>query len=309
MKEKLKAVILVPYVASHEDSSEPLAEAAVLYGEYFNDAATLQIAGKGFEGRMYIKNQVGFYIVGEGKTNASMYCSALLNEQSFDFSDTKFILFGCCGAARDVGVVGDIYLIAETLDFDLGYHADFRDIQNNSGHSWYPNESYLRFGYIDLENEFFNKSFEIIKQENAVTTENAKNLMAKTFNNEQWAIRDPKILKATSVTSDSYWKGNYDHENAKYVVDYYKCKYPFAATDMEDIAVAQVFKTYNMLDKLIIMRFAVNMDVFMAGQSSENLWGSNKRLVDKNSFDDFSDIFPIATKTATNIVWKIIQNL
>lgn len=40
---------------------------------------------------------------------------------------------------------------------------------------------------------------------------------------------------------------------------------------MEDIAVAQVLKNYNKLNHLLIMRFAVNTDVFMADQNVQTL--------------------------------------
>ena len=40
---------------------------------------------------------------------------------------------------------------------------------------------------------------------------------------------------------------------------------------MEDIAVAQVLKKYNMLDQLIEFRYAVNTDVFMDGQTPQSL--------------------------------------
>lgn len=114
-------------------------------------------------------------------------------------------------------------------------------------------------------------AFNLAKNEKAVTTKDAKDMMAKSFDNADWAVRDPKIMKASSVTSDSYWKGNYDHSNAQYVANYYSCKYPFAATDMEDIAVAQVFKNHSILDNLLVMRFSVNTDVFMTNQTPKTL--------------------------------------
>lgn len=306
MKEKLNTVVLVPYVASGESKETPTAEAQFLYQDYFNEAKTAQILGSNLEGRMYVKDQIGLYIIGEGKTNASMYCSALLNNDQFDLSDSKFILFGCCGCARDLGVVGDIYLVGETVDYELGHHADSREDGASASHSWYPNESFSRFGYIDLQTDFFNKAYDLIKDEKPQTTENAKNFMAKTFNNEAWAIRDPQIMQVSSVTADSYWKGNYDHTNAKYVSDYYKCKLPFGVTDMEDIAVAQVFKQYNKLDNFLILRYAVNTDVFMAGQNPELIWGEGKGSFDSSGFDNFNDAFPVATKRATEILLKLL---
>lgn len=267
----MKTIILVPYVASGESSEVPTAEAKFLFEEHFKNGSYEQILGSGLEGRLFINGDVGLYIIGEGKTNASMYITALLNNNEFDFSDTKFILFGCCGCAKGRGVVGDIYLVAEAVDYDLGHHSDARELQDESGHTWFPNESFERFGYLNLENKFYNKAFDLIKNDKALTTQNAKDFMAKTFNNEDWATRNPKILKATSVTSDSYWKGEFDHKKAEYIVSYYKCKHEFYATDMEDMAVAQVLNIHNLLDKLLVLRFAVNTDVFMHGQSPASI--------------------------------------
>ena len=70
---------------------------------------------------------------------------------------------------------------------------------------------------------------------------------------------------------------------------------------------AQVFKNYNLLDKLLIMRFAVNTDVFMADQNPENLWGEGKGSFDSSAFDNFDDAFPVVTKRATEILIKIIN--
>ena len=307
MNEKLKFVILVPYVASGEDQENPSAEAEHFFRHYFNDAQNKQIVGDSFEGSLYIKGDVGLYIIGEGKTNAAINCTALLNDKSFDFVDTKFIEFGCCGCVKEVGVVGDIYLIGETFDMELGHHADSREEEADAFHSWYPNKSFKRYGYINLENDFFNQSYEIIKNEEAQTTKAAKDFMAKSFSNEPWAVRDPKIMKASSATADAYWKGNYDHDNANFIANYYKCRYPFAATNMEDIAVAQVLKKYNMLDQLIEFRYAVNTDVFMDGQTPQSLWGDGDGSFDSNGFDSFNNAFPVITQKATELVWKIID--
>ena len=204
MDIKLRKVILVAYVASGESSEVPTAEAKFLFEEHFKDASYKQILGSGLEGRLYIKDDIGLYIIGEGKTNASMFTTALLNAKEIVEPDTKFILFGCCGCAKEVGVVGDIYFVAETVDGELGHHADSREDGSSSEHSWYPNESFARFGYVNLENDCLNKAFGLVKDEKAESSEKAKSFMAKSFNNEEWAIREPKIMKAASVTADSY---------------------------------------------------------------------------------------------------------
>lgn len=131
----MKNMILVPYVASGESDEIPSAEAKYLYDEHFKDCEYKQILGKGLEGRLYVKDEIGLYIIGEGKINASMYCTALLNCKDLDLSITKFILFGCCGCAKDFGVVGDIYFITDTVDMELGYHADNREEGSSAEHS------------------------------------------------------------------------------------------------------------------------------------------------------------------------------
>ena len=126
-KIKLKAVILVPYVASSMGADIPHAEAEYFYKNYFYDSETYQVIGSTIEGRIYIKDDVGLYIIGEGKINSAITTTALLMCDHFDLNNTKFILCGCCGSARDIGVVGDIYFISETIDSDLGHHVDIRD--------------------------------------------------------------------------------------------------------------------------------------------------------------------------------------
>ena len=95
--------------------------------------------------------------------------------------------------------------------------------------------------------------------------------MKETFKGEDWATRKPEILKATSVTSDSYWKSKHVSESAQEICKHYKCKHDYMASQMEDASTALVFKKFNMLDKLIVLRYSVNMDVFMAGQNPQEL--------------------------------------
>ena len=93
----------------------------------------------------------------------------------------------------------------------------------------------------------------------------------------------------------------------------YECRDPFAATDMEDIAVALAVKRMNMLDRFIIIRDIVNMDVFMLNATPENLWGDInviKQLSTENNMEAL-DIFPTAMKNnfvVGNVIIKAILN-
>ena len=52
----------------------------------------------------------------------------------------------------------------------------------------------------------------------------------------------------------------------------YKCEDPYAITEMEDIAIAQAVQRFGLLDRLIILRVAVNLDVFPGDTTPEMLW-------------------------------------
>ena len=55
----------------------------------------------------------------------------------------------------------------------------------------------------------------------------------------------------------------------------YQCPDPFALTEMEDVALAVAAERLGMLDRFIVIRDSVNMDVFMNGASPESLWDPN----------------------------------
>ena len=64
----------------------------------------------------------------------------------------------------------------------------------------------------------------------------------------------------------------FDHQNALLITESYACTDPFAITEMEDIAVGQAVKSFGLLDRLIILRVGVNMDVLPRGVAPEMLW-------------------------------------
>ena len=115
--------------------------------------------------------------------------------------------------------------------------------------------------------------YEKVKNVHLETTANTESFLRKEFPGEAWAQRQPQVLRGTSVSGDNYWKGNYDHQNALLITETYNCTDPFAMSEMEDIAVGLTAERFGLLDRLIILRVAVNMDVFPAGMTPEMLWG------------------------------------
>lgn len=77
---------------------------------------------------------------------------------------------------------------------------------------------------------------------------------------------------------------------------------------MEDIAVALTLKNYDMLDRLIILRDAVNMDVFGKGSTPESLWGikSDDDLASDHSKESI-DVFATAMENNYAVGSKVID--
>ena len=66
---------------------------------------------------------------------------------------------------------------------------------------------------------------------------------------------------------------------------------------MEDVAIGVVLKRVGMLDRFLIVRSSVNMDVFMLGATPESLWGKEKILQPAESEVESADIFATAMES------------
>ncbi|MCF0230062.1 MAG: hypothetical protein HUJ76_10280, partial [Parasporobacterium sp.] len=86
----------------------------------------------------------------------------------------------------------------------------------------------------------------------------------------------------------------------------YGCPDPFAATEMEDHVLAVVADRMGMLDRFILLRDIVNMDVYMNGATPEYLWGSgHDRSLLSEEKAEAADIFDIAMRN-NFVVGKVI---
>ena len=87
-----------------------------------------------------------------------------------------------------------------------------------------------------------------------------------------------------------------------------RCPDPFAATEMEDIAVCRAVESFGMLDRLIILRTAVNIDVFTSGSTPESLWGpeSDDNIASESS-EESADIFVPAMRNNFAVGKSVVQ--
>lgn len=252
---------------------------AQFYHEYYlEDDTTYEIPG-GMEGsRLHVSGEVALYVTGMGKVNAALSTMAVLSDDRFDFSDAYILSTGCAGGATGFSVMGDVVVVSAAVDYDLGHHADIRDLAAQASGTWFHDPDYDSAAVVMLNPDLTERAFELVKDLPMATTQNTRNYMRTAFNGAEWAVRDPKVLRGTTVTGDNYWKGSYDHANALQMVQTYSCPDPFATTEMEEIGVCLAARRMGMLNRLIILRGVVNMDTFLLGATPEKLWDPQAEL-------------------------------
>lgn len=270
-------------------------EAQLFYEEYLAGGEVYEIAGGTDGNKLYYKNGVAMCLLGQGKINAALNTAAVLSDERFDFSSAYILSVGCGGAAKGYGIFGDVFVISAAVDCDLGYWADSRELSHDTGTTWFHEESYDEIAAVRLDPGLTDRVFELVKDLRPETTDHTVNFLQKQFPGEDWAERAPRVMRGTSLTSDRYWKGIYDHQNALLITETYHCPDPFAITEMEDIAVARAAKSLGALDRLIVLRVAVNMDVFPTGMTPEMLWGSDDHVASEDSLESV-DIFETAMR-------------
>ena len=193
-------VLILPKFESGEMTGDFPGEAQYYYDAYVKDGDEYDIAGGFEDNKLYVKDGVALYVTGMGKVNTAMSLQAILSDSRFDFSNAYVFSTGCAGSAVEYGVMGDVYVITATVDYDLGHHADPRELTEETDTTWYHDESYDDASYKILNQDLCNKVYDLVKDVKIETTDNTRAYMAAAFDNADWATRDPEVLKGTTVT-------------------------------------------------------------------------------------------------------------
>ncbi len=295
-------VLILPKFEQGDMAGDFPGEAQCFYEEYLAGGDAFKLDGEPGTKRLYYKDGVAMVLLGQGKVNAALTASAVLSDERFDFSDAYILCVGCGGAAKEYGIFGDVFVISAAADFDLGHRADPRELDDQTGTTWFRDESLDDSTVVRLDESLTDRVYNMVKDVPLETTSKTMDFLRKEYPGETWAQRQPQVMRGTAVTSDSYWKGIYDHQNALLITETYNCTDPFAISEMEDIATAQAVKRSGMLDRLIILRVAVNMDVFPAGMTPEMLWGADvdDHVASENGIESV-DIFETAMKNCFTV--------
>jgi len=296
-KKPVKVLILPKFEVGAIDEGFP-GEAYYYYRHYLEGSEAYEVPG-GMEGsKLYYKDGVALYLLGMGKVNAALSTTAVLDDERFDFSGAYILSTGGSGVAAETSVMGDVAVVTAAVNYDFGHHADARDIADPEGITWFRDSDQDTTAVIRLDPDLTGKVYEMVRDVPLETTERTRNEMRKAFDGADWALRDPKVLRGTAMTSDSYWKGWHDHANAMKMAEAYSCTDPYTVTEMEDYAVARAVQRKGMMNRLIILRVGVNMDVFMSGATPESLWGAAEPSLSLATEDNTEavDVFAIAMK-------------
>ena len=296
-RSKIKVLILPNFEVDTLYGDKP-GEAQFYYEGFLLGGDEYDIRGGFEDNKLYVKDGVALYVTGLGKVNSSMSTLAVLSDDRFDFSDAYIISTGCAGSAMESTVLGDVFIISAVADYDAGHHADPRDLGDLYGSEWFHESAFDSFSNVVLSEELTNKVYDLVKDVPLQTTEITRNYLAEAFDNAEWAVRDPKVQKGSAVSSDNYWKGEYGHKTAVRMTETYGFKDPYISCDMEDVAIGIVLRRLGMLDRYIIIRNSVNMDVFMPGITPEILWSedASNNLVLDHAVESAGAIFSTAVE-------------
>ena len=125
-------VLILPKFEVNEMQGDFPGEAQYYYENYLAGGEEYDIFGGLDNHKLYVKDGIALYLTGMGKLNAAIGTIAVLSDERFDFSDAYILSTGCAGAAIEYGVMGDVFVITSIVDFDLGHHADSREMEDPS---------------------------------------------------------------------------------------------------------------------------------------------------------------------------------
>ena len=269
-------VIIVPKFEVGEMTGDFPGEAQLFYEGYCSGCSETEIPDMPPTGHFYVNEEdgVGLLLTGSGKTAAGLSLYAVLSSDMYDCSDAYIVSVGCGGGSADETMLGDVILVTEVCDYDLGHHVDAHEKEDDDSYiMWFPDDDYADYEHKKLNGDLCEDVYQLIKDCSLQTTEKSMQVMAANFPERDESGLAPAVKKGTALSGDNFWKGDYGHETAKYITGYYECADPYMITEMEEVTIANTADCFGMLDRVISLRTVVNVDVFLDGETPESTWG------------------------------------
>ena len=274
MKIKIKILIVPKFEIGTMDDGV-IGEAELYWQEYMKNSRQVILPGGKI---LYVSGEIALVVTGEGKVNAAITLTQVLSHPDFDFSECYIIGTGCAGGIAGNCIMGDVVLVTSVADFDLGHRVDLSEISDKNHGGWFRDSTFDDYAFKRLNTALIDRIYNGVKDIRLGTTPKTENAMKSNFSSMYPKLRNPKVIKGSGVTGDNYWKGEIGHEIALKIAESYGCEDPLAVTEMEDVAIASVAEKFGLLDRLIIIRDCVNMDLFMNGATPESTWLDGKEF-------------------------------
>jgi len=288
-------VLIVPKFELGEMTGDAVGEAQLFYEKYFDGLEEYPIEHLPPYARFYYNKdtQLAMLVAHQGKTASSISMTTALADNQFDYSDAIIVSVGCAGGSVDYTTMGDVCLATLVCDGELGHTAHSSDLEEGNVIRWFHDSNYDATSHKFYNRELVDKAYELVKDVPLRTTEMTQNTLQEFFPDNENFKRNPKVLLGSLVSQDNFWKGVNDHNKAAYICNFYKGTDPYAMTEQEEIAIANVAESFGMLDRLIAVRVSVNIDEFFGDDHPENLWSSleatDEMLITSN--EETLDIF------------------
>ena len=186
-------VLLLPKFEVGEMSGDFPGEAQDYYEHYRTGADEFDVPYS--SGKLYYQDGVAMCVLGMGKVNAALGTMAILSDTRFDFSEAFIISTGCAGSSSGNTVMGDVFLIIAAVDYDLGHHADARELSDPEGTTWFHDADFDGAAVVRLNPELMEKVYVLVKDAPVETTEVTRNYMRAAFDGADWAVRNPQVLR------------------------------------------------------------------------------------------------------------------
>lgn len=262
-KQEIKVLVFGMFEVG-ENEGDFAGEFQHFYENYFVDSTSYDIDGL-IEPLYVNKDGVAGTIAGMGKAQAASTLTAILSYPKFDFTNTYIVISGCSGIDPNVGTLGDVVIASSLVDYELGNSWSESDNPEDADDSRFiRSTSYDNSGYFVCNEDLVQWALDITKNIELVDSEDAASYRALYNQNE--SVK-PSIYSGISVTGDSYWHGESSAYHAQKVCEAYDADGVYTVTQMEDNAFGVVAKNFNLADKLIVIRDAVNFDRPHEGQS------------------------------------------
>ena len=150
-------VLLLPKFEIGEMTGDFPGEAQYYYEQYLNGAEEYDVPYGPEGSKLYYRDGVALCLLGIGKVNAALGTMAILSDERFDYSQAYILDTGCAGSAAGTTVMGDVFLITAAVDYDLGHHADGRDLSDPDGTAWFHDADFDGGAVVFLNQDLMDK--------------------------------------------------------------------------------------------------------------------------------------------------------